>query len=68
MKSNYYWYVLRGESRHYEGITEEFFIKASSKEEADKIAKERYKGIDFGYLGRVSEYFAKNMDLDTYWG
>lgn len=64
MKTKTYWYGIKDDESIFNG--EEFFVEAVSKEEADRIAHETFGDFHIAYFGRVSEYFAECMGLDTY--
>lgn len=59
-----WWYEVTGEESDLCG--EEFFVEARSPKEADEIARDNFPGEELHCLGRVSDYEAECMGLDTY--
>lgn len=47
-------------------FTEEFFVRCSTKEEADEILGQYFSGEKVKFLGKYTDEEAERMGLDTY--
>jgi len=64
MVVNTYWFEIIGEESALCG--EEFFIEEANQRDAAEYAHELFPDETIRYLGRVSQYEAEMMGLDTY--
>ena len=59
-----YWFEITGEESVLCG--EEFFVEEANQRNAVEYARELFPGETIRCLGRVSQYEAEMMGLDTY--
>lgn len=63
-KMGTYWFGIKTEGSVFEG--EEFFVEKPNANEARDYAKRLFPNEEIAFYGKVSEYFAECMGLDTY--